>query len=592
MTQLKALALFGTLTAASLLSAEPFSALIEDDVDIFLSARSIAEIRADWVGHPFAEVVESPDLQAFFEPLLDVESKRESPTEILENEFGLTWDELFERFPGQSAMAFYNLPELLLREVERPELVLMAEYAGEPSQLESLMQVQFERNAESQKAINPAVEHTLIEEVFMGETLYLDETFDGETTYIEDGYALVDGIFILATPETRLRSAVEAIKDSPVSPLSENSTYLRAQEESGRGDLSVYVNLEAILPPLNAAMLDKAMASGAAMFGVNAESLDSALALESMQGFFFDIDLIDEGLSSRSGIVYREKAGLPALMTYTGDPLPEARFVPAGVFSTSVTSFDLGRMFFELERLLTTASPMLRIQIDAQMQTVQSNMGVDLRSSVLENFGGGLTTLSILPKDARGVAAVAEPDQVIVVGLKDAEALSSAFEALKDRVPGMRGQIETQDFAGETIHTIRSQPAPGMADSAESIASYVITRSYFILSIGQTGLLQEVLSAMEGGADGFWQTAEAAYLFERIGQAGAVSRSYVDLEKLILPILRSMVEASRLGGDATALDVERIPKDLPVPFVLISESNEADDGLFSRTLILKKEAAE
>jgi len=592
----RTLLLPGLFAAASALPAAPFETIVGDDVDIYLSIRSLAETRAEWAGHPFAELLESPELEAFFEPLLDAESapgqEKESATEILENEFGLTWDELFDLFPGRSAAAFYNLPELLLHRAERPELVLMAEYAGEPARMEALMQVQFERNAESQKAVNPAVEHRLIEESFMGETLYFDETFDGESTYIEDGYALVDGVFVLATPETRLRSAVEAIKAGPEAPLAANGAYLRAQEESGRGDLKLYVNLEAILPPLNAALLDRAMAGGAAMFGVNARSLDAALALEAMRVLFFDIDLIDEGLSSHSGLVYRKKAGLLALTTYTGEPLPEARYVPEGVFSTSVTNFDLGRMFAQLENLLTTASPMMRAQIDAQLQTLRSNTGVDLRSSVLENFGGDLTTLSILPADARDAAAVVAPEQVIVIGLKDAEALSGAFEALKDMVPGMRGQIEIQDFAGETIHTIRPQPNPAMPDARESIVSYVVTRSHFILGIGQPGLLQEVLSALERGGAGFWQTAEAEILFERLSRPGAISRSYVDLEKLIVPIFQSMVQTSRLGGQATALDMERIPKNLSVPFVLISESNEAEDGLFSRTLILQKEAAQ
>lgn len=584
----------GLIAAASALSAAPFESMIEDDVDVYLSIRSMAESRADWEGHPFAEVIESPELEAFFEPLMGgaADPGEESATEILENEFGLTWDELFELFPGQSVVAFYNLPELLLKQAERPELVILAEYAGEPEQMEELMQVQFERNAESQKAVNPAVEHTLIEEDFMGETLYFDETFDGERTYIEDGYALVEGIFVLATPETRLRSAVEAIKDGPEAPLAENDTYLRSREEGGRADLGLYVNLEAILPPLNAAMLDQAMAGGAAMFGLNVQSLNAALSLESMQGLFFDIDLIDAGLSSHAGLVYREKTGLLALMTYTGEPLPEARYVPEGVFSTSVTNFDLGQMLAQLEKLLTTASPMMRTQIDAQLQTVRNNTGVDLRSSFLENFGGDMSTLSILPEGARDANQATEPDQVIVIGLKDAQALSSAIEALKDLVPGMREQIETQDFAGETVHTIRSQPNPAMPDAPESIVSYVITRSHFILSIGQTGLLQEVLTALETGEDGFWQTAEAEILFERMSQPGAISRSYIDLEKLIVPIFQSMVETSQMGGDATALDMERIPKDLSVPFVFISESNEADDGIFSRALILQKEEAE
>lgn len=586
--------LLGTLTALSLLSAESFHSQIEDDVDIVISMRSLAESRRQWKGHPFAQVVEDPQVQDFFAPLIDAqnESDEEGFTEVMENEFGLTWDELFELFPGELAIALHNLPELVMGDAERPELVIMADYTGSPERLSELMQIQFERNAESQKEFNPLVEHSLIEESFMGETLYLDETYDGEQTYIEDGYALVDGIFVLASPETRLRLAVEAIKAKPDRAMARNESYLRSRERGGRGDLQVYVNLEAILPPLNDALLKKSMESGAAMFGLSAKSLNAALSLESLLALFLDVDLMESGLRSHSGVIYREKAGLMRLMTYTGGPLPEARYVPGGVFSTSTTTFDFGAMLAQLEVLLGGASPTLPPLIDMQLQNVRTHTGVDVRSAILENFAGGLVSLSILPEGGQATVPMAQPEQVIVIGLHDAEALSSALEALKDLAPGMRELIETQEFAGQTIHTVKATPMAGAPESSANDVSYVITRTHFILNIGGVGLLQEVLSNLESGEEGFWQRAESELLFEQIAEPGAVSRSYVDLEKLVLPIFESIAQTSQLGGDSTALDSARIPKNLPVPFHLISEVNEEEDGIFGRSMILQREAAE
>jgi hypothetical protein len=586
--------LAGSCAFTAMLSAVPFNSLVEEDVDVFFSVRSLAESRAEWEGHPLAEVIENPKLQEFFQPLFDasaeVAEEEESMTEVMENEFGLTVDDFFELFPGEIALAWYNLPELALEQAERPDLVILAAYAGDPERLAELMQVQFERNAESQREMNPAMEHAMVEESFMGETLYFDEAFDGEETYIEDGYALVNGVFILASPEDRLRSAVEAIKDGSDAPLGENTAYLRSREKGGRGDLSLYVNLEAILPPLNAVLLSKSMASGAAMFGLSADSLDAVLSLESMQAFFLDLDLIEEGLSSHSGMVYREKAGLLRLMSYVHESLPAARYVPKGVLSTSVTTVDLGAMLVELEALLTVASPSMPIMIDMQMQNIRTNTGVDLRASLLENLGGDMVSLSSLPAQVRGATVPLQPDQLFVVALKDAEALSSALEALKDLVPGIREQLETQEFAGQTIHSIKT--VPGTAEAPASMVSYVITRSNFILSIGRIGLLQEVLTGMEVGDDGFWQQAETEALFEQIAMPDAVSRSYVDVGKILVPIFQSMVQASQMGGEATALDMQSIPTDLSLPFYLISEVTEAEDGLFTRALMLQREDSE
>jgi hypothetical protein len=235
---------------------------------------------------------------------------------------------------------------------------------------------------------------------------------------------------------------------------------------------------------------------------------------------------------------------------------------------------------------------MMRMQIDAQLQTIRTNTGVDLRVALLENFYRDMVTLSILPEGPSGASAVMEPDQVYVLGLKDAEALSSALEALKDMVPGMREQIETQAFAGETIHTIRTAPNPAAPGAGGGTVSYVITRAHFILSVGRLGLLQEVLSGMEAGGEGFWQKTETEDLFEEMARSGAVTRSYLNLEKLIVPILQSMAQTSQLGGGAGALDPTLIPTDLELPFHLVSELNEAEDGLFSRAWIVQMEGME
>lgn len=575
-----------------------FDTYLDDSVDLNLSLRSLAESREDWESNPMAELSADPQLTKFFGPLFEQETEaedgdeKESFTEVMENEFGLTWDELFELLPGEIALSLFNLPELALGQAERPELVIMAEFSGDAARLDTLMQVQFERNAAKQKEANPAVEHIMIEETFMGETLHFDETFDGETTYIEDGYALVDGILILATPESRLRSAVEAVKIGPESPLVETIAYQRSREEGGRGDLSFYLNLESVLPPLNEALLEQAMANGAAMFGLSAQSLNAALALESMQGLFIDFDLVETGLSSHSGIIYREKVGLLSLLTYRDGPLPQADYVPEDIFSTSISTMDFGAMLAQLETLLGGASPTLPPLIDMQLQNVRSQTGVDLRSSILENFADSVVSLAALPDDPRGSAALYQPEQIFIVGVRDAATLSGAMEALIDLVPGARDQIEVQRFAGQTIHTIRGRPNPNMPEVQANDVSYVVTRSQFIFNTGDASLLKEVLTRMESGEPGFWQKASTDLLFDPIAREGAVSRSYVDLEKMVQPILRTIVQTSQFGVGNGRLDASDIPEDLEVPFHAVTEMNEASDGIFSRSVLTKRGASQ
>lgn len=573
----------------SLVTAAPFDSLLKDDVDIVLSMRSLAETREAWSNHPFAEIAEDPKMVAFFAPLMEESSdgEEESFAAYMENELGLTTEEFFEIFLGQMAIAMFNLPEMVMGEEDRPSIGFMAEFSGDGERIKEVMEKLHEKDLKVRKEDNPDFENKLIEETFMGETLYLDEIFDGEETYIENGYALVDGIFVFADPESRLRSMVETIKDEPESPLSDNESYMRSRERGGRGDISIFLNLEEIMPPLNKAMLEASMEGGAAMFGLSARSLDVALSLESMQALFLDLDLIEEGLSSHSGIIYRERTGLMSLLTYQDGPLPEARYVPTSIFSTSITTFDAGAMVAQLEQLLSAASPTLPPLIEMQMQNVRTQTGVDMRESILQNFGGGLVTLSTVPSPELDGSSFVEAEQVFLLELRNPEALSNAIEALIDMAPGGRELIEVQEFAGETIHTIKSAGDPSMSEASGEDVSYVITRTHFIMNVGSVGLLQQVLSRLESGDDGFWQSEEAKRLFDDIAMDGAVSRSYVDLEQMAVPMLQTFAETMALSG--ADFDSDEIPDDLSIPFHAITEGNQEEDGLFNRSYVIKKE---
>ena len=579
----------------SAVSARPFQEIIGEDADFFVTVRSISETREQWSTHPIVELFEDEELLDFFDAFAGdgtSELEGEEDFDDMLDAFGLTLDELFELFSGQASLAFYKLPEQMLDQGDREEMVLMAEFSGDAERLDALMQIQFERNMKAQQEVNPLVEHVMIEESFMGETLYFDETFNGAETYIEDGYAFVDGIVVLATPESRLREAVESIKEGADEPIADADVYRRSREDAGRGDLSVYVNLENLMPPLNAALADTLMVNNLAMFGVTAQSLQSALSLESLQAMYADFDLIADGALASYGLIYREKLGFLSLLSYGQGELPEARYVPKGVLSCAVSLFDLSAMLANLEQLLTSASPTLPPLIDMQMQMAQTNTGVDLRASFLENFGGRVVNLSVLNEAGLDGASLAEPQQLFLVELKDAEALAQAIEAFKDMVPGSRAMIETQEYEGLTIYTIHGPSDPNFPEVQQTDVSYVITRSELIVNVGPVGLLHQVLSRMNEGEDGLWQDPDVELLFERIERPNAVTRSYMNAEQMVEPFFQSILQAGELSGLAGAMDAAEVPSELDLSYRLISEVNEAPDSLFGRTLIIKSEGSE
>jgi len=506
------------------------------------------------------------------------------------DEFGLDEDELFELFPDQLGLILYNLPELLLQKARKPDIAIMANFTGSAERLDELMQIQFERNAKAQQEVNPAIEHEMIEERFMGETLHFDEVFDGEETYIEDGYALVDGIFILARPEERLRGLVESIKAGSEAPVARSAPYQRVREASGPVDLMLYVNLESVMPTLNEALLKQATAGGLAMFGVSGQSLEAALALEALQAFSLDGKLSEDGITSHSAIIYREKLGLLPLMAYEEGALPAASFVPEDVLTSTVARFDLSEMFGRLEALLGVASPNMPALINMQLQQIKTNSGVDLRSAFLENFGSELVSFSVMPEGRSRENVFAPAEQVYVLEIKDAAALSGALEAFKDLVPGSREQIKTRDFQGETIQTIPGAADPTMPDAPVYDFSYVVSRTHLVVSVGRVGLIQGVLTAMQSQDSGFWQLEETRMLVDRVRHPKAVSRSYTDFGQVVIALLESIAGASQFSGNSMSFDPSEIPSQLDLPWHLLTETHEADDGLFSHMILLRKEA--
>ena len=583
--------------SCSAVSAVPFQEIIGEDVGIFFAVRSVSETREQWATHPIVELFEDEELLNFFDTITDEDSAdgaadNDEDFDAVLEAFGLSLDELFELFPGQASLAFYKLSEQVLDQVDREEMVLMAEFSGDADRLNELMQIQFERNAEAQKEVNPLVEHEMIEESFMGETLYFDETFNGETTYIEDGYAFVNGIVVLATPESRLREAVESIKEGASEPIADSDVYRRSREDAGRGDLSMYLNLENLMPPLNAALVELPIMNNLAMFGVTAQSMQNALSLESLQGLYADLDLIDDGVLAHYGMIYGEKLGFLSLLSYGQGELPEARYVPEGVLSSAVSLFDCSAMLANLEQVLTSASPTLPPLIDMQMQAMQTNTGVDMRSSILENFGSSVVNLSVLNEAELEGVAMAEPQQLFMIELKNSQALAQAIEAFKDMVPGAGAMIEEQAYEGQTIYTIQGPSDPTLQGEQQASVSYVITRSELIVNVGRVGLLHKVLSRMSEGGDGLWQNPDVEVLFERIERPNAVTRSYVDAEQMIEPLFQSLLQAGEMSGLTKHMSADQIPSDLDLSYRLISEVNEAPDSLFGRTLIIKSEGSE
>jgi len=584
------LLLFSSVLATGA-GARPLDEVVDAEADLFLSIRDLSDLREAWQSHPLVRDVFDTPLTEWLDLFRQSEegSDASSGWDALLEEFNLDEARFFELFGEQAGLVVYNLPELLLQQERLPDMALLANFSGSKEELDALMKIQFDRNAKAQRELNSSMEHTMIEEIFMGETLHFDEAFDGESTYIEDGYAFVDGVFILARPEARLRSLVESIKEGAENPLRGSNFLQRIREGSERPeDLVAFVNFESFLPELEAALENEVPMRGLALFGVSGRSLQAALSLGSLGGFGLLGYVEEDAVSGRTALLYREKSGLPRLLSYGDGPLPTAAYVPESVLASSVTTFDLSEMSRQLEALLALASPSTPALLNIQLEQVKANSGVDLRRALLENFGAEIVSYSLRPEGLTAEAPALESQQVYVFKIIDAAALSAAVEALKDLIPGARSEIQTRLFEGETIHTLALQADPEVPGMPPFNFSFVVTRSHLVACYGQPGLIQSVLSAMQEQEAGFWQSDRVAMLADRFDNRNVVGRSYTDFGEIMDTLLTSFLQATRFSGNDRGIRASDLPE---LSWYLFTETFEAEDGFFS-DMILVREAPE
>jgi len=563
-------------------------ALLADDVQIAAHIADLAALREQGKAHPFAEALSSEakrKMRGAAEALTpergDDASSGQSFRETLNTEFGLTVDELFELFPGEAAIAVSGLDAERTETADGPSFVLVAEYAGQPSRLHELLRVQFERNAEAQKKANPQMEHTLLEERFMGETLYLDEAFDGETSSIEDGYALVNGYFVLARPEARLRSAVEWIKAGPERPWAETEGYLRALEESpGPVDALLHVDLASLARGFRPKVVEALGRPPFAALGNTPERMYEALGLEAMNALFLTADLRPNDLLLAGGLTFDEPRGLLALLSYAEGPLPAPGIVPRDPLASNVSLFDLGGAWKAFERLLQDFSPALDQMVSAQASALSNKHGFDLRGALLRNFGGGTVSYAQRAKASGRRAGSGPAGAVHAFAIEDGQRLEKAIDALLGINPKMRSLFAEQDYQGRTIHYLDPAKARG---GGEPSFAYVLTRSRLILGSGPLSLLKEALNRLESGAAGFWGADATRALFEPIARPNPIARSYSEASRFFDAFAQSPARAAADNEQKV-----RALASVKAPIEIVTEANRGDGGIFGRSLVRPK----
>jgi hypothetical protein len=243
-------------------------------------------------------------------------------------------------------------------------------------------------------------------------------------------------------------------------------------------------------------------------------------------------------------------------------------------------------------QVVADIDPDTAAMVNAQLDTLRKNTGVDIKKDLLAHLGTELWSASApLPEKAGKGAAAKKPDDdfdpefdelgnesnLFGLKLKDRKAFELALDSLVNALAPGDAIFEKREVQGFTVKNVKNAPV-----------GYVITDDWAIINMGPQDLLEKVLARIKKGGGGehlltlpHVQSAIKALPGDDDGT------SYMDFEAFVRTLLPMAQQAARLG--AFGPDVkDTIPDKLDIPLVLSSRTYKDAAALRVRLHVEKK----
>jgi hypothetical protein len=552
------------LALVILFAASAAPAAVDDLMQVVPAGAPVVVYVADvqqttqrWEESPLAELWNDPQVKAFFAPLRE-EMEIDRWDELVREETGYGMDELKAMLTGD-LVVYLASADISFEEEgdEEVELVFLATVGDNASKLEELILQQEERTDEEGENNEDQPDKSTKRETreFRGVDIHVEEVYTDDELVEESGWATVDGILAAASPVETLERAVADILDGGTDEAISSSANFRTVVEHTRdADAWFFLDIEPWVPMVRAGMeagLTAAQESGSP-FPMDANTLAEALALDAMQAVFATVSFPDRTLVSDFGLTYTENRGLMKLIAYGPEEAPRPDYIPADVDTFSSGFFEFDEAWSALVEIVNGINPSLMGLAAMQLQSAVQGAGaeLDLRRDLLENLTGELVSIQNLEGISGDSIANLElqQDQVVVLGIQQHEAIENVMETIKTVVGQGSELFRPRDFEGHTIFTLDMPQAEGEPDGQE--IAYTITDGQFMISVGSSATLEQVLLQMGNTNDSVWKRRDVRKALGRLPD-GAAAVQYQDLAStghLLFNAIAALA-AMESGGD-------------------------------------------
>ena len=508
--------------------------LLPKDTLAFFSIADIPELNQKWAKTSIGQMFQEPQLKPFLD---DVYKKCEELSKNVEEEIGVTVDELSELPQGEFTLALLEKPERQLA------VVLMLEYGDSQETVDKLLKKMEEKLEKSE------AEHSVedIEEVKVHVfTLKNDDPDFPIKTLV---YFIDDSYLVLSNELEAVKAVLERWEGNSDDTLAENEQfkYIQTQckPESGEPHVKVFVS------PYGLIQTGISIAQTSfQQIGMVAGFLPM-LGVDGLKGYGGTMTF-DEGDYEGFGsfFVYVDSPkGLMGLFNFPAGQLAPPKWVPASIGSYSLMNWNVLGAYTAIETLIDTFQGRGATARVLDSVADQGPM-IHPKKDVIDYLDGKIHLLQGTPKPSEEGAPI--PQMLFALGLKDAAKMKKTLSAA---TKASGAQIETREFNGETVYEI-NQPE---SDQTVSIA---VTEGQLVIT-NDTATLEGMMRGQSGRAAALVDSPDYkryAKVFPAKLSMLQFQRSDVQI-KLYYDMLKK-ADSESLGG----LDVSKLP-----PFEVIAK---------------------
>lgn len=570
--------LCGLLMPAAFVFAErPLEELLHEDTIFYAKVGNLEQLQENYAEHPIVQIFEEDDVQAFFAPLLQGNEEKNRWERIKEH-LEIDNEVLKEHFSGQALFAItrFNFDR------GKGDFLLLLEHGGDFDETREIMM--------------KALEGELVEEEFMGHTLYVDEIAGTEDTPPRrEAWTVVDDVYVLGTSVPDVEDVVARLEgESASETITGNESYRKMMDYSPDADMQAFFNAEPFIELFEARVLEESADSPPNMLGITAGGVLNALALDSLESVFVSVDISGEVTDLSFGVLYKEKRGIFSLFAYEDREPFMPGFVPHDALSATSIAFSIPAMWSSLENMLSVLSPSLMGMYQMNLTNFSNSMQVDIRSSLIDSLGSDIAAYAAFPPGQSGRRSLEDAGQIITISLLDRQGFELALNTIFSLITGGAPVFEAREYQGTTLYFMVPEIEQRWTATGNQPIAYALMQDQLVLAIGPYETLETAVANINDPGETLWDTPNFRDAVDRLPDGGSEVR-YNDMEALLDSLFVMLAELqvklrSLPNTDASyeICDPEALPEEKDFPYVMVGRAYDKPDGFYGKTLLIEK----